>query len=286
MTQARRETVKRGTPDLPLACYNFHFTGPRKTIANTHWHPEQEILYVKTGSIEVLIGKNTFVIHEKEICFVPPNALHSVITDSPNTAYYALVFSYELLTLPDSHFFQISITEPLKSGQRAFPAVLESGDPHFSAAAAALDEICLCPKEAPNYKFVIFRALIALYSAMQDALAPVDTMENAIDNRAVKTCLDYMQTHYAQKITLEQLAHLVHLHPNYLCKLFKTYTGQTAFQQLTRIRLENAAGLLEKSGCSVSQAANLCGFESVSFFSRKFKQIMGCIPKQYGKKPT
>jgi transcriptional regulator GlxA family with amidase domain len=56
---------------------------------------------------------------------------------------------------------------------------------------------------------------------------------------------------------------------------------QIFFQQLTRIRLENAAELLSKEGLSVCQAANLCGFESVSFFSRKFKQIMGRSPREY-----
>ena len=45
---------------------------------------------------------------------------------------------------------------------------------------------------------------------------------------------------------------------------------------------EMAAALLEDSGCTVSRAAELSGFESVSFFSRKFKQLIGCAPKAYG----
>lgn len=277
------ETIQRGTPDLPFACYSFCYGDPGRIAASTHWHPEQEILYVQTGALEVMIGKNTLIVREKEICFVPPDALHSVVVHSPDTKYYALVFSYSLLTLPESHFFQISITEPLKDGRLVFPAILDNEDPRYSTVAKALDQMCLCDKAEPNYKFVIFQALITLYSVLQDALVPADTMDGATHNRAVKNCLDYMHAHYSQRITLEQLAKLVHLHPNYLCKLFKTYTGQTAFQQLIRIRLENAARLLEKSRCSVSQAAEQCGFESVSFFSRKFKQVMGCSPKEYRK---
>lgn len=279
--QAQREQLRRGTPDLPFERYSFHYAAPRRTVATTHWHPEQEILYVKKGAIEVLIGKNTYVIGENQICFVAPNALHSVITSMADTDYYALVFSYDLLTLPDSHFFQSAITEPMRNGRLTFPTVLDGSDPHFPAAAETLDRMCQCRKTDPSYKLVIFQTLITLYTHLQDVLVPAGDGEGTADNRAVKTCLDYMHAHYAHKITLEQLAELVHLHPNYLCSLFKTYTGQTAFQQLMRIRLEKAAALLEENRCSVSQAANLCGFESVSFFSRKFKQLMGCTPKTY-----
>jgi len=281
MIQARREQAQRGTPDLPFARYSFHYAEPRRIVTNTHWHPEQEILYVKKGAIEVLIGKSTYIVGAEGICFVAPNGLHSVRTCEPDTVYHAFVFSYDLLTLPDTHFFQIGITEPMRSGQLVFPTTLDPEEPHYPVAAEVLDRMCLCDKAAPDYKLVIFQSLVTLYTALRDILLPADQGENVTDNRAVKTCLDYMNAHYAEKITLEGLAGLVHLHPNYLCKLFKTYTGQTAFQQLMRIRLENAAVLLEDGGCPVSQAAEACGFESVSFFSRKFKQLMGCAPKAY-----
>lgn len=279
--QARREQLQRGTPDLPFARYSFRYQVPRRMVANTHWHPEQEILYVKQGAIEVLIGKSTYTVHENQVCFVTPNALHSVMTSLPNTVYYAFVFSYSLLALPDSHFFQINITHPLQSGSLTFPAVLDESDSHYAAIEPLLETLSHYSQAAPDYKLTVFRTLVCLYAQLQDILIPTDNSRSTTDNLAVKTCLDYMRTHYAQKITLDALAELVHLHPNYLCSLFKTYTGQTAFQQLMGIRLEHAAALLDEGGCSVAEAAELCGFDSFSFFSRKFKQIMGVTPKAY-----
>lgn len=281
MTRVKRETEQRGTPDFPFALYNFHISAAGRTTVPVHWHPEQEILYVRQGALEVLIDKQTFIIKENQICFVSPHALHSVVTHLPDTVYCAFVFSYDLLRLPDFHFFQTYMTEPLQAGKLAFPTVLDSGDPHFPAVSQALEQICLCNRTDPIYKFTVFHSLVSLYCSLHNTLVPTKVKEDAASNQAVKTCLDYMRNHYQQHITLEQLAQLVHLHPNYLCKLFRSYTGQTVFQQLTRIRLENAAELLSKEGLSVCQAANLCGFESVSFFSRKFKQIMGRSPREY-----
>jgi len=279
--EAHREQRQRGTRDFPFSCYSFHYAVPRQMITNTHWHPEQEILYVKQGSIEVLVGKNTYAVREREICFVPPNALHSVMISEADTEYYALVFSYDILTFRDSHFFQISVTEPMREGRLVFPTVLDRSSPHSSAAVELVSRMCTCDEATPNYKLTVFQSLVCLYIMLENTLIPVSNVDNMTDNKAVKTCLDYMHAHYQERITLEQLAQLVHLHPNYLCKLFKIYTGQTAFQQLMLIRLQNAAALLDGDACSVSQAAELCGFESVSFFSRKFKQIIGCMPKDY-----
>lgn len=278
---ARREQRQRGTKDFPFSCYNFNFAVPCQMSSPTHWHPEQEILYVKKGSIEVLVGKNTYLVGEREICFVPPNALHSVMISEADTMYYALVFSYDILCLPDSHFFQIGVTEPMREGRLAFPTVLDRNAPCFPVAMELLDRMCTCDQTTPNYKLTVFQALVCLYVTLEHTLVSISNVDNITDNKAVKSCLDYMQAHYREKITLEQLGQLVHLHPNYLCKLFKVYTGQSAFQQLIRIRLEKATQLLEKNACPVSQVAELCGFESVSFFSRKFKQIIGCAPKDY-----
>ena len=101
---------------------------------------------------------------------------------------------------------------------------------------------------------------------------------------AIRKCLKYMSDHDKEKITLEQLAELVHLHPNYLCTVFKKYTGKTIFDHLTRQRLRRATRKLRSTRRPVQQIAESCGFPSVSFFNRKFQEIYGYTPSQYRKK--
>ena len=94
----------------------------------------------------------------------------------------------------------------------------------------------------------------------------------------------YIHNQHSKKITLEDLGQYCHMHPNYLCTLFKNYTGQTIFDYLNRYRIESAAQLLKNQELSAGKVGELVGFRSESLFYRTFKKIMGVTPKAYAKK--
>ena len=142
-----------------------------------------------------------------------------------------------------------------------------------------LSHICMTKTSDPSFKRIVLQNLIALLSAMQEELTPSRESAFRRDNEAVKNCMLYINQHFCERISLEDLAVQLHIHPNYLCTLFKEHTGQTVFQYLHRILMEHAAKLLRKQNQSICQIATACGFEGNSFFSRKFKEFMG-IPQK------
>jgi len=95
----------------------------------------------------------------------------------------------------------------------------------------------------------------------------------------------YMEQHYGRDISLDELAELVGLSKEYLCTLFKKTMKQTVMQYLLTIRISQARTLLirfpEKK---VQEIAKLCGFESPSYFGKKFKQETGMTPDAFRKK--
>ena len=70
--------------------------------------------------------------------------------------------------------------------------------------------------------------------------------------------------------------------------LFKEKTGYTPLQYLTEKRMENAKHLLSSSDLhySISEIAELCGFEDIYYFSRVFKKNVGLSPTQWLKQKT
>ena len=100
----------------------------------------------------------------------------------------------------------------------------------------------------------------------------------------MEACIQYINKHYQEKISLQQLADHVGLHPNYLCNRFKSVVGQTVFEYLTQTRLEQAWDLLNITELPVAEICQRCGFHSVGFFSRKFRERYGLTPKQAHKK--
>lgn len=100
--------------------------------------------------------------------------------------------------------------------------------------------------------------------------------------REFLTCvLQYIHAHYAEKITLDDLAKLEHISKSYLCRQFKQQTGMTVVAYVNRLRIETAKRLLLSTPQSVSAVAEQVGFESPKYFYRAFKSMVGQSPAAF-----
>lgn len=93
----------------------------------------------------------------------------------------------------------------------------------------------------------------------------------------------YMQTHFKEKITLEELAAQASYHPAYFSEIFKRATGENDVATLARFRIAHARTLLA-GGASVSDACFASGFTSLSNFFAVFKKHCGISPSEYKKR--
>lgn len=91
----------------------------------------------------------------------------------------------------------------------------------------------------------------------------------------------FIHSHYQQSITLEDVARVVYLSPDYVSRLFKADTGVAVKEYLNQYRVEKAKAMLVKRGASISKTAIDVGFENFSYFSTVFRQITGSTPSQY-----
>ena len=82
------------------------------------------------------------------------------------------------------------------------------------------------------------------------------------------------------RLTLTDIARDIHANGSYLSRLYKNRTGQNLFDTINRMKLEKAKEYIAK-GCRIFEAAELVGFEDVSYFSRVFKKLEGCSPREY-----
>ena len=93
--------------------------------------------------------------------------------------------------------------------------------------------------------------------------------------------LNYIDSHFNEKITLADLSELTGMNSSYLAELFHRETGVTFGQYLMNIRIETAKALLTKTAHSYSKIALSLGFCSQSHFSAAFKRHTGYTPNQY-----
>lgn len=110
--------------------------------------------------------------------------------------------------------------------------------------------------------------------------------EHEKDNtlQAVYAVSAYIQNHFKEKITIEDIAASVHLNASYTSHLFRKSFGYTITDYITYVRLENAKVILSDAGSNINDAAMDSGFSDVSYFSRVFKKIEGLSPREYKNK--
>jgi AraC family transcriptional regulator of arabinose operon len=101
-----------------------------------------------------------------------------------------------------------------------------------------------------------------------------------LDDRIAEV-LEVISTRYSEDHTIENLAKLVCLSPSRLSHLYKESVGESILATLHRIRLEQAARLLQFSPMSVSEIAQLAGFQSMNYFAKKFKLQYRVSPSKF-----
>ncbi len=100
-------------------------------------------------------------------------------------------------------------------------------------------------------------------------------------SRTVTTCQHYIYNHLYEDITLDQLAQLNHLSPNYLSSLFKKEVGISISNYIQGERIEEAKRLLSLTAYPISSIATWLNFNDQSYFIKVFKKLTGVTPKKY-----
>ena len=115
-------------------------------------------------------------------------------------------------------------------------------------------------------------------------LASVKKLDGQKDKKRVAPAVEYIKKHYTAPIDIDTLCELCYMSKPYFFKLFKKETGTTPLMMRNALRIERAKALLFDEECQIGEIASILGFESIYYFSRSFKDIVGMSPQQYRKR--
>ena len=99
----------------------------------------------------------------------------------------------------------------------------------------------------------------------------------------VRDCLNYIDFHYMEPLSLESLAARFVINKNYLSSRFHKEVGMTVTDYINKTRVQRSEELLGKKTLSMQRIAEQCGFSDANYFTRIFKKINGISPNAYRK---
>jgi AraC family transcriptional regulator len=120
--------------------------------------------------------------------------------------------------------------------------------------------------------------LVRRYSSRNDS---VPLYRGGLGPVREKRIRSYIAEHLNEELSLEQLARVAEMSPNYLISLFRQSIGMTPHKYIILQRLESARKLLVQSGLSLLEIAQRCGFQDQSQFTTSFRRQYGITPGQY-----
>lgn len=120
----------------------------------------------------------------------------------------------------------------------------------------------------------LMRCLSAVHQALSER-------KQGSGELAVEQCLNWIQAHFAEDLTLETAAEQFHFNPSYFSTLIKSRTGRSFSDHLTEARMREAKALLAAGKLKIYEIAERCGYRDTKYFTRIFKKQVGLSPEAF-----
>ena len=256
----------RGTAKL-LNVSSAKYGGDWHSVPHTHNH--MELFYIVGGKGQFLIQDQLYPVNANNLVIINPNVPHTEVSLNAQPLEY-IVLGIEGVELASSeqsngrfsmldHFESVEISGCLRNILR-----------EMELKSTGYEDVCQAYME------------ILIIRLMRSTALSVPAQPQQISaNRQCAAVKRYIDQHFKETLTLDQLAEEAHMNKFYLCHAFKQELGVSPINYLISCRIEESKYLLAETDLSISQIAQLLNFSSPSYFSQVFRRTQGVSPVEF-----
>ncbi len=247
-----------------------------------HWHTAAEIIMPLENWYKAVVNGTEHVLQPGDILVIPPGELHQLFAPShgnriilqfDSTQLHMLNgFASSLHLLRPCTVIRKDTDEGLHSVLK--PLLLDIMEEYFSNTLL---------KEAAAYSFLIqFFVTLGRHFMKGENRFPNTTSRKQHEymEKFLEVC-DYINSHCAETLQLDDLAALAGFSKYHFIRLFKQFVGMSCYSYLNQQRIMYAEKLLIDPSLSITDVAMQSGFVSLATFNRVFKTYKNCTPTQY-----
>lgn len=246
-----------------------------------HQHEEIQISYIAKGSGSLIVGDSLNNYQEGDILVFGENLPHVFRSDVHASSESVMLSLFFTKTSFGPEFFGLTDM----SSVDAFFKDSEYGMKILTNQTKIHNHFVKLKKQNKIQRIASFLKIVSIIiSSEKKPLSSFVNKKKYTDDegRRMSAVFEYATGYYHQNISLEEVAEKANMSKNAFCRYFKKRTNKTFFQFLIEIRIENACKLLaNKKDHSIAHISELCGFQDIANFNRKFKELKGISPSQY-----
>ena len=288
---SKMEYIPECKDDFPVVCYGYDL---HSRMEPWHWHDEFEFIWVKSGSLTVGTSDGSFILQPDDCAFLNNGILHTLKTHSDedcdffsvrflgtllfpnNNATLTSQYMHPILVSPELRYIHLSAENPLKS--RMIQLMKQVIQIYYMNQQGS--------------ELMILSKLYALWAELNEYLqqypsaSPVSGLSIS-DYDRVTVAIHYIAEHYADPLTLDDIANIIHVSKSECCRCFKRVVSLSPIEFLIQYRVMEAIRKMQAKEAvakSISQLSASVGFNNASYFNKQFKRHTNCTPLEYRNK--
>ena len=256
----------RGTAKL-LNAASARYGGDWHSVPHTHNH--MELFFIVGGKGQFLIEDQLHPVDVNNLVIINPNVVHTEVSlNAQPLEYIVLGVAGIQLATSDTSNGQFSILDHFESAE--ISGCLRNILREMEQKNTGYEDVCQAYME-----ILIIRLMRSI------ALAVPSESQVISVNRQCAAVRRYIDLHFKEALTLEQLAAEGHMNKFYLSHAFKREFGISPINYMISKRIEESKYLLAETDLSMTQIAQLLGFSSLSYFSQVFRRTQSVTPMEY-----
>lgn len=258
---------------------NYFFVGEE--------HDFWEIVYVDKGEIEIDSNHQWFPLKQGQAVFHQPNEYHNLRANGVS-APNLVIISFQCAS-PAMEFFKRKIF-PLSDQEKHLLATIVTEAK--AAFSSPLEDTFLNKlerkKDAPfgaeqMLLLSLEQLLISLYRSYGEVSFNTSTLRRGLEQDVVSAVLAFLQENIQEKLVFQQVLDRIGISASSLKMIFKEKMGMGVMNYFAKMKIDAAKILIREGNLNITQIAGYLGFDSVHLFSRRFRQMTGMSPTEYGK---
>ncbi|WP_158606900.1 AraC family transcriptional regulator [Paenibacillus ginsengarvi] len=270
--------------ELNKSQFKYAYRTTRGPFDTFHMHHGMEFLYVFQGSLLIVMENRIHQVGPGTLLLFQPFQLHRVEPD--------LDSDYERTVLIFDPYYMENRLQPYPQFHRFFEYLCKEKLPVQIVRHPMLDQLfdhgkqylfggSVKDEQSEQLTFFIQSVLQSLYWIWNTLDPAAANSPSLRANHYAENVMKWIDQHFHEELTLEQLAALVHISPYHLSRLFHEATGSKISEHITARRIREACFLLKTGNTPIKEIGERIGFPNFSYFCRIFRKHTGLSPRAY-----
>lgn len=281
-----REQIPHQATEFPVTYYHDELAELPNWAGPFHWHPDFEIATAASNVLEYQVGQYHITLEAGDSILVSGNMLHRVrqLSGSSPDPIPIIIFSGAAIAPEHSTIYQKYISPIVQCDSLPFIVFQHENSAHSEVNRLIQDTYHRLREQTQCYEMAVQRNISRIFEYLFcnfDHFPKFEATRIQIKSQIrLQKMLTYIYEHYAETVTLEDIANAAHISRSEAGRCFHTYMGCSPVDALIQYRLQTARRLLHEKTLTLQEISFACGFNSVNYFSRKFKNTYGYAPSQ------